>query len=237
MTNQLFSFCTKQSKEDCINPIEGLFMDFSADGMLQQHYYSNTEALAKRYNESIEQAIKWDCEWLVLHHDDIIFDTPNIADKLEELYYERGFQVIGVAGASRVKIEEPALWHIMGQKASELPFPPLHGAVAHGTYNEKYMTAFGVYPHKAVLIDGVFMAIHRDCFTKIRFDEACPSKFHYYDLIFSLDAALAGFKVGVGDIMITHTSPGLRDFTPEFLAGQEYFINKYSKYKGKIIEA
>lgn len=233
MSTFLFSCCTQKTSSfvDPCAEIEDI------DKMYFYHHYSNKAALAERYNNSIDEATLLCVDWLVLHHDDIRFDTTAITTKIKELHKNNGFQVIGVAGASRVKIEEPVLWHIMGQKATNMPWAPLHGAVAHGTANEKYMTAFGVYPHKAVLIDGVFMAIHRDCFAKIRFDEENPAKFHFYDLLYSCDAALAGFKVGVGDIMITHTSPGLRDFTPEFLAGQEYFLNKYSKYKGKIIEA
>jgi hypothetical protein len=41
-----------------------------------------------------------------------------------------------------------------------------------------------------------------------------------------MSAHKAGFKVGVSDILITHASPGLREFTPEFEKGQEWFIKK-----------
>ena len=51
----------------------------------------------------------------------------------------------------------------------------LHGAVAHGDEKEKHMTPFGSYPHRTIIIDGVFMAIKRKVFTKIKFDESCPS--------------------------------------------------------------
>lgn len=230
MKTFLFSCCTKNKRSEFNNPCS----EIEDTDNIYRNYYENNTAISVLYNESINRASLYGAEWLVLHHDDIRFDTTEVTTKIEEIHTNHGFQVIGVAGASRIKIEEPALWHIMGQKAGQ---SNLHGAVAHGDNIQKHMTSFGVYPNKAVLIDGVFMAIHRDCFTKVQFDENNPAKFHFYDLNLSLDAALAGFKVGVGDIMITHKSPGLRDFTPEFLAGQEYFFNKYSKYKGKIIEA
>ena len=37
----------------------------------------------------------------------------------------------------------------------------------------------------------------------------------------------AGFKIGVGDILITHNSPGLTSFTEEFNQGQEWFLDKW----------
>ena len=76
-------------------------------------------------------------------------------------------------------------------------------------------------------MDGVFMAISRKVFKKIKFDESCPSKFHFYDLDYSLTAHKAGFKVGVSDVYITHASPGLKEFTKEFNKGQEWFLQKH----------
>ena len=71
------------------------------------------------------------------------------------------------------------------------------------------------------------MGISRKVFEQIRFDEDCPAKFHMYDIDYSIAAHKAGFKVGVGDILITHASPGLREFTEEFQKGQEWFLNKH----------
>jgi hypothetical protein len=97
------------------------------------------------------------------------------------------------------------------------------------------MTSFGSYPKRVVLLDGVFMAIHRRVFENLRFDESNPAGFHFYDLSYSLDATLAGYKVGVSDIMITLASPGLREITPEFLEGEKWFLEKYSKYEEKVL--
>jgi 2C-methyl-D-erythritol 2,4-cyclodiphosphate synthase len=41
----------------------------------------------------------------------------------------------------------------------------------------------------------------------------------------------AGFKLGVSDIIITHASPGLKEFTSEFNDGQKWFLEKW---KGKL---
>jgi hypothetical protein len=105
----------------------------------------------------------------------------------------------------------------------------LHGAVAHGNANRKHMTSFGVYPHRVVMIDGVFMAFNRKAIETVRFDEDCPSNFHGYDILMSLDACNKGLKIGVGDVMITHESPGLQEFTDDWKAGNDYVIQKYGK--------
>jgi len=186
---------------------------------------NNTESLTKVYNKAIKFALKEDIETLVLIHDDIIIES-DLFKKIPELQGE--YDLIGVAGSTQCKLEAPVLWHLMGGGFGS---GNLHGAVAHLADNKKHMTSFGVYPHRAVLIDGVFMAIKRSVFEKVQFDEDNPAGFHFYDLSYSLEAHKQGFKVGVGDIMITHASPGLREFTDEFNTGQEYFLNKWKEKK------
>lgn len=182
---------------------------------------NNIDPLAKVYNKAIDFAIQENIDTLVLMHDDIIIES-DLTKKLPELLQQ--FDVIGVAGTTECKLEQPVLWHLLG---GGLDGGKLHGAVAHIYGNEKYMTAFGGYPHRTVLIDGVFIAIKREVFTSVRFDEDNPAGFHFYDLSYSLEAHKQKFKVGVGDIIITHASPGLREFTDEFNKGQEYFLNKW----------
>ena len=181
----------------------------------------NKESLHKVYNKAIDFAIQENVENLVLVHDDVILENYS-EHKLNNLF--KKFDIIGCAGTTEVKLEPPALWHIMG---GGLGSKNLHGAVAHGDKKEKHMTPFGTYPKRVVLIDGVFIAIKRKVFSKIRFDEKCPAKWHFYDLDYSMQCHKAGFKIGVGDILITHNSPGLTSFTEEFNKGQEWFLQKW----------
>ena len=187
----------------------------------------NTKSLAKVYNSAIDLAIQTKKDYIVLCHDDIIIES-DIAYKLPDIL-RNDFDIVGVAGTTQCKLEEPALWHIMG---GGFGGGNLHGAVAHGNETQKQMTSFGPYPQRVVLIDGVFMAIHRRVFEKIRFDESNPAGFHFYDLDYSLQCYKAGFKVGVSDIMITHASPGLKEFTPEFIEGQKWFLDKWQEKPG-----
>lgn len=214
---------TKGKKEDTL-----LYKNYSS---YNKFFFKedNTDPLPKVYNKAIDFAIKEKFDCLVLCHDDVIIES-DLTYKLQSAF--NNFDIIGVAGTTQCKIEEPILWHLMG---GGFGGGKLHGAVAHGDQTKKAMTSFGPYPQQTILIDGVFMAIKRKVFKKIRFDETNPAGFHFYDLSYCLDASLSKFKCGVSDIMITHASPGLKEFTPDFLEGQKWFIEKYNQYKGKVI--
>tara|TARA_R110001583_G_scaffold145811_2_gene297815 strand:- start:197 stop:844 length:648 start_codon:yes stop_codon:yes gene_type:complete len=182
---------------------------------------NNTTSLAKCYNKAIDFAIKENIDTLILVHDDVILENYS-EEKIETLLQQ--FDIVGVAGTTQVKLQSPALWHIMGGGFGS---GNLHGAVAHGDEKVKHMTAFGSYPKRVVLLDGVFLAISSKVFKEIKFDESCPSKWHLYDLDYSMQCHKAGFKLGVGDILITHESPGLSQVTEEFKRGSEWFLNKW----------
>lgn len=184
---------------------------------------NNTEHLGKVYNGFLELARNSNWDGLILIHDDVILEhDPTI--KLKKLFNE--YDVVGVAGPSKVYFQSPALWHLMGT-ADGSPLH-LHGAVAHSWNDKKHMTSFGEYPHRVLMIDGVFMAMNRNYIQNGGgFDEDCPSFFHFYDLLMSHDAHRNGFKVGVGDIYICHASPGLREYSDEWRKGEEYFLKTY----------
>lgn len=200
-------------------------------------FVGNERALPVVYNDAIQRAINDDADWLVMVHDDVILEEDPIP-KLEALADQ--YDVIGVAGTSRIELKQPALWHLMGGGFNG---GHLHGYVQHKSEQSvgrmgyggveniivKHPTNFGPYPHKVVMIDGVFIAINRKAMKVLRLDESNPAKFHFYDLDLSLEANTQGLKVGVGDMVITHESLGLMEFTPEWLLGQEWFLNKYNK--------
>jgi GT2 family glycosyltransferase len=203
-------------------------------------YEGNIYPLSREYNMAIKQALIDDVDCLILVHDDVILEEDPIP-KLEKLFDD--YDLVGVAGTSKIELKSPALWHFMGGGFENGNNPSnLHGRVQHiverypdnggmqtgMVYKEKIETNFGFYPHRVVMIDGVFMALNRKAMETVRFDEGNPCGFHFYDLDFSLNAHLNGLKVGVGDILITHESPGLREFTEDWRNGERWFISKYA---------
>ena len=209
-----FIFAASQGKKE-----QSLLYNTTDDDIWIQE--KNTEPLAKCYNKAIDFAIEENVDNLILVHDDVILENYS-EEKLNELLQK--FDVIGVAGTTQVKLQAPALWHIMGGGFGS---GNLHGAVAHGDEKVKNMTPFGPYPKRVVLLDGVFLAISSKVFKNIKFDESCPAKWHFYDLDYSMQCHKEGFKLGVGDILITHNSPGLSQVTQEFKDGSEWFLKKW----------
>ena len=185
--------------------------------------FDNEEGLATVYNKFLDEAITADYDYAMFIHDDVHLEHDP-RPKLEKLFQE--FDIVGVAGCSKAEIKSPALWHLMG---GGWEGGNLHGAVAHGNADRKHMTSFGVYPHRVVMIDGVFMAFNRKAIETVRFDEDCPSDFHGYDILLSLSSIEKGLTIGVGDIMITHESEGLREFTDDWRKADKYIIEKYGK--------
>jgi hypothetical protein len=182
----------------------------------------NSESLSKKYNEMIDMCLEEDYDCLILVHDDVVLEE-NPIPKLEKLFDQ--FDLVGVAGPTNITIQSPCLWHIMG---GGFQSGNLHGIVQHFHEGQKYPSNFGAVPQRVVMIDGVFMALSRKCMETIRFDESNPCKFHFYDLDYSLGAHWAQLRVGVGDILITHASPGLREFTEDWKRGDAWFLNKYN---------
>ena len=199
-------------------PLSKTALELDLDNFIYPRF-NNTQGLAKLYNKFLDLAIKEKFEYVMFIHDDVHLEHDP-RPKLEKLFEE--YDIVGVAGCSKAEIKSPALWHLMGQGH-------LHGAVAHKHEDKKYMTSFGSYPQRVVMIDGVFMAFNRKAIETVRFDEDCPSKFHFYDLCMCASALEKGLKIGVGDVMITHESPGLREFTEDWKTGEKYYLEKYGK--------
>lgn len=191
---------------------------------------NNNESLAKVYNAALDQALKEDRDHLILVHDDVQIEF-NPYEKLWQLLNTE-YDLLGVAGTTRMEMKSPALWHLMG---GGFEGGNLRGAVSHAMeidanppwVTKKFMTSFGPYPERVVAIDGVFMAFGKKAIRSLRFDEDCPSKFHFYDLCLCQRALHQGLKIGVGDIMITHASPGLREYTEDWKAGEKYYLETY----------
>jgi len=195
---------------------------------LKQIYNKDNQSLAKLYNQQIEQSKNY--EYLVFCHDDVSLECANLPDKLElAIGDESNYAICGVAGTKKCKIQDKNLWHLMGEKKD------LSGAVAHYVNKdspEAFMTPFGSFPQRVILLDGVFLAVNLKKINEVglRFDEKNPAKFHFYDLDFCLQANKLGLKMITWPIWLIHNSHGLTDINhKEWNIGNEYFKNKWRK--------
>jgi hypothetical protein len=224
MNNIKIYTATKGKKEDCIlyNGLKSYnyYYDEKVCGFKVHYEENNTNSLQSCYNKFLEDARSSSTDIALFVHDDVHINTRDLYNLVSDAAEK--FTVFGLAGASTCKIGKPALWHLMSDKQSQL------GCVAHGTNDNYTYTSFGKVNKRALLIDGVFIGININKLPEnVKFDESYPSRWHYYDLDFSLECNRNKVIIGVVDIPIIHCSPGLTNPDSEFYKGQEYFIKKW----------
>ena len=188
----------------------------------------NKRPLTQVYNEGIDKCRADNVDLAVFVHDDVYINCGDFESRVRK--YGKMYDVTGLAGNNTITIKEPVLWHLMSSREN------LRGCVAHGNCSKYAYTSFGPVNEQVVLVDGVFILVNlKNLPDTVRFDENNPAKFHFYDLLFSMDCCLNKVKVGVGDISVIHASPGLREMTDEWKNGQKYFLEKYKKFLGKTL--
>ena len=184
---------------------------------------NNKRGLCEVYNEFIEKSDRYDA--IIFVHDDVTIDSVNFIDRT--LSGLQIYDVVGVAGGSRIKNNTPILWHLMTDKVthSGIVFHP------HHEYKEFcFPTIFGPRPKEVAVLDGVYLAVNpKTLFEKeIKFDENLKG-FHHYDIKFCIDCKLAGLSLGTLDINIIHQSPGLDVYDDTFKDSEKYmkeFLNE-----------
>ena len=184
----------------------------------------NKKGLCQVYNEILDaEGDKYDA--IIFCHDDVTIDSVNFVDRT--LTGLQTYDVVGVAGGSKIKKNTPILWHLMTDKVthSGIVFHP------HHEYKEFcFPTIFGPRPKEVAVLDGVYLAVNpKTLFEKeIKFDENIKG-FHHYDIKFSIDCKLAGLSLGTLDINIIHQSPGLDVYDDAFKDSEKYmkeFLNE-----------
>jgi len=184
----------------------------------------NKKGLCQVYNEILDaEGDKYDA--IIFCHDDVTIDSNNFVDRT--LTGLQTYDVVGVAGGSKIKKNTPILWHLMTDKMthSGIVFHP------HHEYKEFcFPTTFGPRPKEVAVLDGVYLSVKpKTLFEKeIKFDENIKG-FHHYDIKFSIDCKLAGLSLGTLDINIIHQSPGLDVYDDAFKDSEKYmkeFLNE-----------
>ena len=156
------------------------------------------KSLSQVYNEILSEA-KTDI--VVLCHDDIYFDTSSWYSKLLKHFEKTEYGIIGMAGTT--SMPSTGMWWQDRKK--------MVGIVNHENggkkWESKYAESVGNSILETIIVDGLFIAIHKKRIKKT-FNEDFKG-FHFYDIPFCFENHLAGVKVGViTNIRITHKSIG-----------------------------
>lgn len=185
---------------------------------------NNKIGLSKAYNRQLipENLIKHDIVLFV--HDDVFIDDVKLRGKLYVAMETLNYDIVGLAGSSKLKISQPALWHQMS------PREAWSGAVSHPIGDKQLsVTSFGPWPKRCLVLDGLFLAVNlaRVLETGWQFNE--DYMYHHYDISSCLDANKLKLKMGTYPINATHSSPGLRDINDQdFQQSQKIFMQNYS---------
>jgi len=173
------------------------------------------KSLSQVYNEILDES-KTDI--IVFCHDDIYFDTNSWYSKILKNFEKGDFGILGVAGTT--SMPESGRWWEDQRK--------MVGIVNHEQegkkWESKYSESFGNDIRQTLIVDGVFIAVHKRRIKK-RFNEEFKG-FHFYDLPFSFENHLEGVKVGVfTNIRITHKSIGMTN--DQWEENRKLFVEKY----------
>ena len=112
--------------------------------------YENKYGLCSVYNRYLTKQNLKDYDCILFVHDDIFIDSINFLTCIRD-QFKKGYDVVGLAGGSKLQIKKPCLWHLMCKQES------YSGIVAHyKNKTEYYQTIFGPTPREVVLLDGLF---------------------------------------------------------------------------------
>lgn len=159
------------------------------------------KSLSQVYNEILNES---ETEVVVLCHDDIYFDSTSWYHKILKHFEKNDYGILGVAGTTFMS--ESGMWWEDRKK--------MFGIVNHEhggkKWQSKYSEDLGKKIKQTIIVDGLFMAIHKKRI-KESFDETVDG-FHFYDINFCFPNYLKNVKIGVvTDIRITHKSIGATD--------------------------
>lgn len=175
---------------------------------------TNKYSLFSAYNLGVKLS---NFPYICFVHEDVFFKTNDWGLKLIDHLNVEKCGIVGVAGG-KIATNIPAQW------SNEKRYINI---VQH--YKKK-KTAILKEPsnlssnsESVVLVDGVFLSMRREVFSKIKFDESFNG-FHSYDYDISIQSIVAGFtNYVVYDILIAHYSEGFKDYN--------YYINLIKVYQ------
>jgi hypothetical protein len=175
--------------------------------------------ICSAYNKGVADA-KGDV--LVFVHEDCFFMEPGWGSVLNAKFgADETVGLVGVAGTQYLYGDNP-LWITAGQ-------PFLRGRVVHQDKNGPMflLTVFSWDKSDAdvVVVDGLFFAVRRSVFDRIRFDDATFPGFHFYDLDICMQARRTHRLVVTWDILVKHYSGG--NANAEWKAAGARFLGKY----------
>jgi len=190
-----------------------------------QKVNNGEKSLSATYNEILEESSN---DIVILCHDDILFEKPYWGKRIVEHFEkQKEFGILGIAGTKYLP-SSGRWWDIQGEMV---------GQVYHQHNGKKWLSEynkpFGGKVIETVLVDGLFLSLHKKRIKK-NFDEEFDG-FHFYDVSFCFSNFIEGVKIGcVSNIPVTHLSIGMTN--EKWEKNRVFFKEKYSKNIPQIIK-
>jgi GT2 family glycosyltransferase len=174
------------------------------------------------YNRGVELA---QGDIVVFMHEDVFFMDTGWDAALMRSFADPRVGMVGIAGTQYLGPEAP------GWAAAGRPF--IRGKVVHETGGGEnfHLTVFSWEKTdiEVVAVDGLFFAVRKSLFDRIRFDEATFDGFHFYDLDLCMQVRQTHRIVVNADIAVKHLSGGSFD-----AAWKGYALRFVGKYRGEL---
>jgi hypothetical protein len=176
----------------------------------------NKRGLSDLYNEYLNKK-EHQKDILLFVHDDVELEDIFLVEKLLNSPYE----VTGLAGAKSIDLSKTPAWHLMSDKNTHV------GEVAHTSQGQVWTSVFGPTNSRALVLDGLFLAVDVEVVTTkgAKFDE--DFKFHHYDIAFCLDCNAKKIKMGVLPIRVVHHGLGDSMRTQDWIDNAKRFTQKF----------
>ncbi|MBB6235490.1 hypothetical protein HDC90_000087 [Pedobacter sp. AK013] len=183
-------------------------------------------SIAKAYNLGAESS-KY--EHLCFIHEDILFHTNNWGQILLNYLQHDDISLIGMFGCL-IKSKFPSGVYSKVENLNRVhQIQAFDGNMVNYYYNPRDEEFSPV-----ATVDGMFLACTKGNWSKNKFDEANPNKFHGYDIDFSLAQQKNGKVVVIYDLLIQHSSFGT--YKKEWIDAQIYIADKWQKSLPVIID-
>jgi hypothetical protein len=173
------------------------------------------KSLTKVYNEILNQAKN---DIVVLCHDDIIFETKSWGKRTLEHFEKTNYGILGVAGTTHMS-SSGMWWEVQSE---------MIGQVYHVNEGKKWLSeynkSFGSKILESVVVDGLFIALHKNRINNNFIEEF--DGFHFYDISFCLSNFLSGVKIGtISNVRLTHLSIGVTN--DKWEKNRLFLVEKY----------
>ena len=188
-----------------------LFRDHPHEFILIDDAHSLSEGYARGLSRSTG-------ELLIFSHDDIEFVTPDVPERLARHLGQ--FDVVGIAGTTRLI---DGAWVAAGDPYcfALVIYPDADGLLVVKCVGAGELCTPGIQA-----LDGCFLACRRNVAESLGFDSTNFDGFHLYDLDFSFNAYLKGFRLAVcRDLALIHASKGKSD--DRWQLYRDRFVTKY----------